>query len=203
MESLIWSQRTRLPVRFPSSWATVTAHFNLPWTILPARFPNTSWPRISMGTANSIWQSLNSNSTISIFLGKGDGTFQSKVDYPAGVSVNGLTIGDYNGDGVPDLAVSDSLCSSSPCPANGSVNVLLGNGDGTFQSHLDFADRWTACDPSQPAISNIPANKVRSDAPDSPRRTSSKIPCRSSRRSPRDPSARFQRFLRFLRPQPW
>jgi hypothetical protein len=55
------------------------------------------------------------------------------VDYPAATSIETLTIGDYNGDGFLDLAVTDEG------PANGSVNVILGNGDGTFQSHLDFA----------------------------------------------------------------
>jgi hypothetical protein len=78
------------------------------------------------------------NTNVSIFLGNGDGTFKSRVDYPAGANIQSLTVGDYNGDGVLDLAVADSLCVTSTCPTNGSVNVLLGNGDGTFQSHLDF-----------------------------------------------------------------
>ena len=82
----------------------------------------------------------NDDTTISVFLGKGDGTFEPKVDYPAGVSVVGLTVGDYDGDGILDLAVTDSLCTGSPCPASGSVNVLLGNGDGTFKRHVDFAN---------------------------------------------------------------
>ena len=82
---------------------------------------------------------VNNNSTISIYLGNGDGTFQPKVDYPAGVAISRLAIGDFNGDGITDLAVVDTLCVAAPCPANGSVNVLLGNGDGTFQSQLDFA----------------------------------------------------------------
>jgi hypothetical protein len=76
---------------------------------------------------------------ISILLGKGDGTFQSKVDYPAGVSLSPIALGDFNGDGIIDVAVTDELCTSSGCSPSGSVNVLLGNGDGTFKSHLDFA----------------------------------------------------------------
>lgn len=80
-----------------------------------------------------------SSAYVSIFLGNGDGTFQPKVDYPAGVSPFAITMGDYNGDGLVDLAVSDTLCINSGCPASGSVNVLLGNGDGTFQSFLSFS----------------------------------------------------------------
>jgi hypothetical protein len=79
------------------------------------------------------------DATVSVLLGNGDGTFQPKIDYPAGVSPYSLTLGDYNGDGILDIAISDGQCSDSGCAPAGSVNLLLGNGDGTFQSHLDFA----------------------------------------------------------------
>src|SRR5216683_261977 len=73
---------------------------------------------------------------VSVLLGNGDGTFRPHVDYPTGPNPNGLVVGDFNGDGQLDLATADAvsrISSGSP----GMVSVLLGNGDGTFQSHVD------------------------------------------------------------------
>jgi hypothetical protein len=89
----------------------------------------------------AVFDFLSSGTSMAMLLGNGDGSFQPKVDYPAGVSPVDFALGDFNGDGILDIAVADSLCTNSGCPANGSVNVLLGNRDGTLQSHLDFATR--------------------------------------------------------------
>jgi hypothetical protein len=79
-----------------------------------------------------------SGTTVSILLGNGDGTFGSNVEYPAGIAASSLTLGDFNGDGILDIALSDTQCANSVCPPNGSVNILLGNGDGTFPSQFSF-----------------------------------------------------------------
>jgi hypothetical protein len=66
------------------------------------------------------------DNTVSIFLGNGDGTF-SPASNPA-VSVGNapwaIVAADFNGDGKQDLAVANV--------GDGTVTILLGNGDGTF-----------------------------------------------------------------------
>jgi hypothetical protein len=69
--------------------------------------------------------------SVSILLGKGDGTFQSNVDYATGQFPYSVAVGDFNGDGKPDLAVADYYPGDS-------ISILLGNGDGTFQGHVDY-----------------------------------------------------------------
>jgi VCBS repeat protein/ASPM-SPD-2-Hydin domain-containing protein len=67
---------------------------------------------------------------VSVLLGKGDGTFAAHVDYTADIGPASVAIGDFNGDGKPDLAVGSLV---------GTVSILLNNGDGTFQPHVDYA----------------------------------------------------------------
>ncbi|MGF1573592.1 MAG: FG-GAP repeat domain-containing protein [Sumerlaeia bacterium] len=56
--------------------------------------------------------------------GIGDGTFLQQVSYDVGSEVRGITNGDFNGDGVADLAIS--------VVNPNSMLILLGIGDGTF-----------------------------------------------------------------------
>lgn len=68
------------------------------------------------------------DSTVSVLLGNGNGTFQTAVPYSAGPSPTWVAVGDFNGDSKPDLAVADVS----------GVSILLGNGDGTFQAAVNY-----------------------------------------------------------------
>src|SRR5271157_4070862 len=63
--------------------------------------------------------------TVSVLLGKGDGSFQPQQTYGVGNSPFGIAVADFNGDGIPDLAVANQ--------GDNTVGVLLGKGDGTFK----------------------------------------------------------------------
>jgi len=64
--------------------------------------------------------------TVSILLGKGDGTFGTHTDFTAGSGPKGIVAADFTNAGTPQLAVADSGASL--------LSVLIGNGDGTFAS---------------------------------------------------------------------
>src|SRR5262249_42441193 len=71
--------------------------------------------------------------SVSVLLGDGDGTFQAPVAYSSGgLSSYAVAVGDVNADHNPDVVVAN-YCAQSGCP-DGSVSVLLGNGDGTLQA---------------------------------------------------------------------
>jgi hypothetical protein len=83
----------------------------------------------------------NLSTTGSVLLGNGNGTFHSPLTFFKGSATGALpmAVADLNGDGKPDLVLvaADSNHSET-------VGVLLGNGDGTFQSETTYATAYSA-----------------------------------------------------------
>ena len=82
--------------------------------------------------------------TVSVLLGRGDGTSQPPVTVSVGTSPQSIAVGFFNGDAVQDLAVAD----------NGShtVSVLIGVGNGTFQAAVTLA---AGVNPTSVAVGNF------------------------------------------------
>ena len=74
--------------------------------------------------------------TVSILMGNGDGSFQAHVDYGTGGRPGRIVVADLNGDGNADLAVACPTTVGLALIAN--VAILIGNGDGTFQSSVPY-----------------------------------------------------------------
>jgi hypothetical protein len=76
-----------------------------------------------------------SDGSVAVLLGNGDGTFQKAVTYDSGGKyLKSVAIRDVNSDGKADLLLANMGDGSN----NGSVGVLLGNGDGSFQKAATF-----------------------------------------------------------------
>jgi len=66
---------------------------------------------------------------ISLFLGNGDGTFQTGRIFAAGANSYDVVADDFNGDGSSDLAVVNT---------SGTVSILLGNGNGNLAAPVAY-----------------------------------------------------------------
>jgi hypothetical protein len=70
------------------------------------------------------------NGVVSIFPGKGDGTFGNATYYVVGEEPSSIILADFNLDGKADLAVASE--------DSGTVSILLGKGDGTFEDAAHY-----------------------------------------------------------------
>ncbi|MFZ0636931.1 MAG: FG-GAP-like repeat-containing protein [Candidatus Acidiferrales bacterium] len=107
---------------FPTSDITTG---NNPTFVTTATLPNTTTNDfIDVLVAN------NTDNTVSVFLGNGDGTFAAGTAYPTGIGPMSIATADFNGDGKLDVAVANQT--------DGTVSILLGNGDGTLGAKTDY-----------------------------------------------------------------
>ncbi len=119
-------------LRFPCCSETVTETFQPSKT----QVTNGLVPSIAVGDFNGdgkldLAVLTEPTNAVSIYLGRGDGTFSSPTAYAAGNFPIGVITGDFNGDGKLDLAVIYST--------DQTISVLLGNGNGTFQNQMVFS----------------------------------------------------------------
>jgi hypothetical protein len=134
----------------------VTANTNPPTNFLIVRLGNgngTFQPAINIPVTNGILPHagliltdlngdgkidmvVNSEFSIDVFLGNGDGTFQAPITFGTLEPTNALAVGDFNHDGKPDLIVNEYASGVLPpnLPSGGVVEMFLGNGNGTFRS---------------------------------------------------------------------
>jgi hypothetical protein len=68
--------------------------------------------------------------SVSVLIGKGDGTFAKASEYSVGSYPNCVAAGDFTGDGKADIAAVNS--------ANGTVSILTNKGDGTFAKAVNL-----------------------------------------------------------------
>jgi hypothetical protein len=95
----------------------------------------------------SVGNTAQSSLTESILLGNGDGTFQEQLTYPTGNFPYGESVADFNGDGYPDIGVSNFsdgtatvLLSQVTETATGTRNLTIGGAsDSTHAVEASYA----------------------------------------------------------------
>ena len=114
-------------------------------------------------TANEVGNS------VSVLLGEGNGTFRPTMDIPitvptrptgdtvdsAASSPSGVAVGDFNGDGNLDFVTANSGWAS--------VNVVLGNGDGSFGTQQTISTLTYNSDSTDPMDPDPPTAIVAAD----------------------------------------
>src|SRR5262249_30990758 len=63
--------------------------------------------------------------------------------YPVGKVPFSILVNDFNGDNIPDLAVGSSSSGINR------IGIMTGNGDGSFQTHVDHATKLNSGGPSE------------------------------------------------------
>jgi hypothetical protein len=75
--------------------------------------------------------------SLTVVINRGDGSFPSRAALPVPKYAYSAVVGDFDGDGKPDIAIASETTDSTGQFTGGVISLLPGNGDGTFQPHLD------------------------------------------------------------------
>ena len=113
-----------------------------PWSVAVGKLNGDS--HLDLVVANVGDGFVDDRGSVSVLLGKGDGTFGAAKDFTAGIGPADVAIGNLNGDNHPDLAVANWRSNN--------VSVLLGKGNGAFAARKDFA---SGANPTSVAIGNL------------------------------------------------
>ena len=95
-----------------------------PYAITAADFNGDGFMDLAVATYGTCVNGACSNGSVSVLLGKGDGTFTAAASPSTGIGPDSIVAADFNGDGIPDLAVANSYSDT--------VTILLGDGKGGF-----------------------------------------------------------------------
>jgi hypothetical protein len=79
---------------------------------------------------NTLSEEFEHQSSVSVYLGAGDGTFPTRTNYISGRNPTRVKVADLNNDDNPDIVTANR--------SGDNISVLLGNGDGTFQDKTDY-----------------------------------------------------------------
>jgi FG-GAP-like repeat len=71
------------------------------------------------------------NGDVTLLVGNGVGGFQSRGGFLAGDAAQQATVGDFNNDGIPDVAVTNARASSTTVTTS-AITILLSDGAGNF-----------------------------------------------------------------------
>lgn len=128
-----------------------SAFAQIPHFLTPVSYPAPGASMVALGDVNGdgILDAVTANgfvftgNGVSLLLGNANGTFQPARTLVSGGNPSYIVLGDFNHDGKMDIAVANEPDPNFPLdpptiggPAHNSVSLLLGNGDGTFQTPI-------------------------------------------------------------------